>query len=194
MNDALLKAALRLLDAAKGDHTEMTQTTAGHYEFELDLAISGFEKTLDQHANPRAALQYYNETIAETGDSDMGGPLERLRFFCSLSMPGQDWLDVEPFFDALEQEQAEPVQAEPVVCPIGIDLTETKWCSAQICDACKAQQAEPVDELGELRDVMKQAIVVINEAAGATEYYSEHPSMKRWMVVIDTLQAAIDRS
>ena len=29
-------------------------------------------------------------------------PLERLRFFCSLAMSGQDWLDVEPFFAALE--------------------------------------------------------------------------------------------
>jgi len=26
-------------------------------------------------------------------------PLERLRFFCSLVMKGQDWLDVEQFFD-----------------------------------------------------------------------------------------------
>lgn len=26
-------------------------------------------------------------------------PLERLRFFCSLAMKGQDWLDVEQFFD-----------------------------------------------------------------------------------------------
>ena len=26
-------------------------------------------------------------------------PLERLRFFCSLAMCGQDWLDVEQFFD-----------------------------------------------------------------------------------------------
>lgn len=32
-------------------------------------------------------------------------PLERLRFFCSLSMSGQDWLDVEQFFDALEKDK-----------------------------------------------------------------------------------------
>jgi hypothetical protein len=37
-------------------------------------------------------------------------------------MPGQDWLDVEPFFDALEQEQAEPVIA--VVTESG-DLSAT---------------------------------------------------------------------
>src|SRR5690606_7914957 len=28
-------------------------------------------------------------------------PIERLRFYCSLAMSGQDWLDAEPFFDAL---------------------------------------------------------------------------------------------
>lgn len=27
--------------------------------------------------------------------------LERLRFFCSIAMSGQDWLDVEPFFEAV---------------------------------------------------------------------------------------------
>lgn len=34
-------------------------------------------------------------------------PVERLRFFCSLAMRGQDWLDAEQFFDALKQ-QGEP--------------------------------------------------------------------------------------
>lgn len=36
-------------------------------------------------------------------------PLENLRFFCSLAMNGQDWLDVEPFFDAVES--APPIPA-----------------------------------------------------------------------------------
>jgi hypothetical protein len=60
-----------------------------------------------QQAEPVPALTRYNEIVAEDPDDDMGGPLERLRFFCSLSMPTQDWLDSEPFFDALKQ--AEPV-------------------------------------------------------------------------------------
>jgi len=29
-------------------------------------------------------------------------PLEQLRFFCSLAMNPQDWLDSEEFFDAIE--------------------------------------------------------------------------------------------
>lgn len=64
---------------------------------------------------PVSALTRYNETIAETGDSDMGGPLERLRFFCALSMPGRDWLYVEPFFAAVEKEQAAPMTEEEIL-------------------------------------------------------------------------------
>ena len=30
-------------------------------------------------------------------------PIERLRFFCSLALSGQDWIDVEDFFDDIEK-------------------------------------------------------------------------------------------
>jgi hypothetical protein len=46
----------------------------------------------------KPALQKFNELMGD----DKETPLERLRFFCSLAMNGQDWLDVEPFFAALE--------------------------------------------------------------------------------------------
>ena len=38
----------------------------------------------------------------EFGGYEDPDPLERLRFFCSLAMNGQDWLDVEPFFDDVQ--------------------------------------------------------------------------------------------
>lgn len=41
------------------------------------------------------------DRFKQTGGSDEQDPIERLRFFCSLAMNGQDWLDVEPFFDAI---------------------------------------------------------------------------------------------
>lgn len=44
------------------------------------------------------AKQRYDEFM-EPGEEP--SPIERLRFFCSLAMSGQDWLDVEPFFDDL---------------------------------------------------------------------------------------------
>ena len=40
----------------------------------------------------------------ECGGSEEESPLERLRFFCSLAMKPQDWLDVEPFFDDVFRE------------------------------------------------------------------------------------------
>ena len=39
------------------------------------------------------------DSFKECGGHEEPNPLERLRFFCSLAMSGQDWLDVEPFFD-----------------------------------------------------------------------------------------------
>ena len=53
---------------------------------------------------PRSALTCYQETAAD--DAEPTTPLERLRYFCSLAMQAQDWLDVEPFFDALVAAQA----------------------------------------------------------------------------------------
>jgi hypothetical protein len=55
MNDNLLKAARRLLDAAEGDHNQMTQTDAGHYEFELDLAIRCFKDAHKEYMEQQAA-------------------------------------------------------------------------------------------------------------------------------------------
>jgi hypothetical protein len=54
-------------------------------------------------AEAQPALQEYNECMKSEDDVS---PLERLRFFCSLAMNGQDWCDSEPFFDALEAQIA----------------------------------------------------------------------------------------
>jgi hypothetical protein len=45
----------------------------------------------------RTALQRFHDLHADE-ETD---PVERLRAFCSLAMSGQDWIDVEPFFNAL---------------------------------------------------------------------------------------------
>lgn len=42
------------------------------------------------------ALDRYNEFMEP---DELIEPIEKLRFFCSLAMSNQDWLDVEPFFD-----------------------------------------------------------------------------------------------
>lgn len=67
---------------------------AGHAQ---NYARAAVEADRKQHFENGEALQRYKECGGD-GESD---PLERLRFYCSLAMSGQDWLDVEPFFDAL---------------------------------------------------------------------------------------------
>jgi hypothetical protein len=49
------------------------------------------------------------ERYADNGATDDLSPLEALRFFCSLAMNGRDWLDAEPFFDALEDCHKRPL-------------------------------------------------------------------------------------
>jgi hypothetical protein len=48
-------------------------------------------------------LDKFKELFGELEDD----PLERLRFFCSLAMNRQDWLDVEPFFDDVQNDAAQ---------------------------------------------------------------------------------------
>src|SRR5262249_29710026 len=78
---------------------------------------------------PATALQKFKmaEEYEPLVDDDPGlaneSPLERLRFFCSLAMSGRDWLDAEPFFDALSgvpAPSAEPV-APPIAWMVGAD-------------------------------------------------------------------------
>ena len=47
------------------------------------------------------ALESYREHV---GIADECDALERLRFFCSCAMNGQDWLDSEPFFEAVRKQ------------------------------------------------------------------------------------------
>ena len=58
---------------------------------------------------PRTALQRFESNI---GTEDYT-PIERLRFFCSLAMSPQDWLDAEAFFDAMTEAHP-PSVVEPV--------------------------------------------------------------------------------
>ena len=80
-----------------------------------------------QHGEP--ALSRFTDS----GGYEEQDPIERLRFFCSLAMNGQDWLDVEPFFAAIKQ-QGEPV-AETAAGNYGPRLM---WCSDE------AKQETPI--------------------------------------------------
>lgn len=59
-------------------------------------------------SKPETAKQRFDKFMGNTQET----PIERLRFFCSLTMNGQDWLDVEPFFDALAAPPADTQDAK----------------------------------------------------------------------------------
>jgi hypothetical protein len=96
---------LRHAELTNGDHTCYNfANMVGEIladGFHEDSTPANLEKRND--AGQQSALQRYAKF---TKDDDSLSPLEQLRFFCSLAMSGQDWLDVERFFDALEGEQS----------------------------------------------------------------------------------------
>jgi len=50
--------------------------------------------------NKKSTIEKFKDLYGDLEES----PLERLRFFCSLALNSEDWLDCEKFFDDLEQE------------------------------------------------------------------------------------------
>lgn len=63
------------------------------------------------------------EDFERLGGGEETDPLERLRFFCSLAMDGQDWIDVEAFLDDV----AESAVQRPDGATLS-DLLEAKPC------------------------------------------------------------------
>ena len=64
---------------------------------QTEAACGGSDLTAEL-ATTQTAKQRFDELFGELEES----PLERLRFFCSLALNSQDWLDIEPFFDDVE--------------------------------------------------------------------------------------------
>lgn len=88
------KRRIRELELVIKSHGIPVKTFAGgeaHYALGSELEASAMER-FEQHEG-----------------YSVQDPVERLRFFCSLAMNGQDWLDVEQFFDALRRQQGEAV-------------------------------------------------------------------------------------
>jgi len=77
----------------------------------------------DKKHEAKTAKQQFDE---HTAGEDMT-PLERLRFFCSLAFKeGQDWLDVEPFFDDIEKQLAQSATRRDIHAEAMYDLA--RWC------------------------------------------------------------------
>ncbi len=85
----------------------------------------------------RTALSRYQE-LGRTYLRDMD-LIERLRFFCSLAMDGQDWLDVEPFFEEIKRLEFRADTwnhpHSPCICP-----TDGESCGfVRYCETCPAK-------------------------------------------------------
>jgi hypothetical protein len=101
------------------------------------LELTLYESIARHEASIIAALEQPEQEPARQRFDDTGGreepdPVERLRFFCSLAMNKQDWLDVEAFFDdvlAERQKNAALEQLEPVARVIdnGTPEGSTEW-------------------------------------------------------------------
>lgn len=134
-----LQCALNALHARHGQPA--TPTWPAHWLTTgfNDCIVTASEalRHLARHERPAGAqspfnsehlLQIAGELVAvrERFEEGVAGldlsPLERLRFFCSLAMSGQDWLDVEPLFDAIE---GRPAAA--VAVPAEFNISENVW-------------------------------------------------------------------
>lgn len=84
---------------------------------EADMSVSEIKESMQDYARAAIEADRQRGTAKQRYDSAMEGsmeadPIERLRFYCSLAMSGQDWLDVEPFFDAMiadRKRRGEPI-------------------------------------------------------------------------------------
>ena len=75
---------------------------------QISNMATGLARAAPAQPAGKTALERFNELKVAQDESD---PVEQLRAFCSLAMTGQDWLDVEPFFDAVLAARA--AQAQP---------------------------------------------------------------------------------
>ena len=99
----ILQAKVEKLTAALGSlvalktHKSIRGKDA-HYLRNQPAAWEQARAALSQEGEKKTALQRFTEC---DGWEELD-PIERLRFFCSCAMTGQDWLDVEQFFDEVE--------------------------------------------------------------------------------------------
>jgi hypothetical protein len=96
MSDGEIERLQARIDALMLEYCpdEMTPEQIANWERHQKAAPNAVEKMLEK--------QTAKEQFDELGGAAEPDPLERLRFYCSLAMTGQAWLDVEPFFDDVQ--------------------------------------------------------------------------------------------
>lgn len=117
-------------------------------------------------------------------------PIERLRFFCSLAMAGQDWLDVEPFFEALTAPQP------PAPCPkCENDARRSEYWKAEhlagnaVITELQAKVAEQVAEIERLQS--KLDLLVIERDAQAVLISDQQDDVEKQTEISNNFAAQV---
>jgi hypothetical protein len=141
------REALKFFDGASMPpevRQPLTKTLAA-----LDAALSEPER----YPEKGPALTVYNE-IAATDDP--GSPLERLRFFCSIAMRPQDWLDVAPFFDAVAEPEKKTAPLPRITCGfVDVQFDGEGWFCAKCSERMPANYEALVKHYSGERDYLK---------------------------------------
>lgn len=98
-----------------------------------------------------SAQEQYEKFGAEM---DAEGPVDRLRFFCSFAMGGQDWCDVSPYFDAVEAELA----------ALRADAARLNWLYTQVPEMELYRVCYPHYVIGGGVDALRAAIDAMQAA------------------------------
>lgn len=125
-----------------------------------------------QPAQSAAAIRALDAYNSDTRDADPGSPLERLRFFCSLAMNGQDWLDAEQFFNELAAQPSLAPQADSQPAPATQQTGESvaiQWLAEMIMSdcGCSTQNQRLLDRIIDRITQYERANTSTQSAGGA---------------------------
>lgn len=142
--------------------------------------VCGRVITNDAPPAPQPAAETALQKFVRLNVADeVRSPLEQLRSFCSFAMSGQDWIDCEPFFDAIV-EAAQPAAAEVSDGQIDrICYLATEIRFAKTDDAAQAV----IDQIRAILALRPQAVPMTDEqiVAALKACDREDPSKEGWI-------------
>jgi hypothetical protein len=96
-----------------------------------NVQLIAFARLIEQKAKQKTPAL---ERFMALGADEETDPIERLRFFCSKAMDGRDWLDVEPFIDAVAAIEAATREEDIAVARDFVQYI-SDWDKADECAA-----------------------------------------------------------
>jgi hypothetical protein len=146
---AVVEQVREALESYRGQVNIYGDSPAADVCAALDAALAEPER----YPEKGPALTVYNE-IAATDDP--GSPLERLRFFCSIAMRPQDWLDVAPFFDAVAEPEKKTAPLPRITCGfVDVQFDGEGWFCAKCSERMPANYEALVKHYSGERDYLK---------------------------------------